>query len=403
MKLLLLDPYAPVNPNIPNIGLAYAATRLDARVIDEHVLPWPRGRFLRENAETLAVSIRTFSAGTAERARDAYLARHPGSTVVSLSGIVDVQCCYPYARWEKDLHVDLPFSDRLPFPEYERFDSFNYLSVNWRTGFWSYPLMSSHGCPYQCLFCAARARAWQARSPEHCAEELRRAKKAYGIVSFEIIDDAFNIDRERVLTFCEKVEPLGLSWACTNGIRADRFDETQAAAMRKAGCVHVGFGMETTDDGLLSSMNKGERFADIERAAAIASRHFPRVSGFFIIGLPGSTKEKDMASMKWAYDNGIRAHFSYFVPEVKSGEGDRVFYGNASRPLSDAYPAGDQKDVYRSALRRRHEVYRKERTVSSVIRFTLRGMMLWDNRSRITHLRHVLKKGYGLFARNDIS
>ena len=401
-KLLLFDPYSPVNPNIPNIGMAFAATVLDARVIDEHILTYPRNRFLKEEAETLGISVRSFSSLSAERARDAYRERYPLASIVSVTGMIDVQCCYPYLSWKNNLTVDVPFSDEMPFPEYERFDSFNYLSSNWQTGFWSYPLMSSHGCPYQCLFCASRARTWRPRSADHCVEELRRAKKNYGIRSFEVIDDAFNIDRERVLEFCEKVAPLGLSWACTNGIRADRFDEEQAEAMSKAGCVHVGFGMETTDSVILSSMKKGERFKDIERAVDSAVRHFSRVSGFFIIGLPGSTKEKDMASLRWAYGKGIRAHFSYFVPEVK-GSTSPVFYGHASRPLSGAYSAKDQENVYRAALRQRRALYKKEGTVAAVLRYTLQGLRRWNHRSRVTHFTQLVKKGYGLLVRNDIS
>jgi len=375
-KLLFIDPSSDVNVNTPNLGLAYSATYHKARVIDQHVLPYPKDRFLKYKAETVGISVKSFSAGEAQRVKEVYAKKFPQAKIMSVSGFIDVQCCYPYLKWEQDLSFNEPFSDKFEFPAYELFDSFNYMRANWQTGFWAYPIMTSHGCPYQCAFCASRNRKWLARSAANCFEELKQAKEKYGIKYFEVIDDAFNIDKKRVLEFCGLVKSLNLKWACTNGIRADRFDEETARAMSGAGCYHVGFGAETTDPEILKDISKGETFEDISKAVDTAKKYIDMVSAFFIIGLPGSTYDKDKATLDWAVQKGIRAHFSYFVPECSSASQGSVFYGVSAGPKSNAYPAEQQKEIYALSRKMRVGFYIKENTIPKVILYTLKRAVM---------------------------
>ena len=403
MQMLFVDPATDVNVNIPNLGLAYAATHYKAKVIDQHILPYPRNRFLKQKAGLLGISVKSFTTLEARKIESLYKAKYPAAKISSITGFVDVQCCYPYVRWQDSLDFAQPFSDAYPFPDYELFDSFNYLKTNWQTGFWAYPIMTSQGCPYQCSFCASRNRKWLSRSALNCFEELQKAKQNYGIKYFEVLDDAFNIDKKRVLDFCALIKPLGLKWACTNGIRADRFDEELAVAMGAAGCYHVGFGAETADAEILRKINKGESFEDVSRAIAIAQQHLGMVSAFFIIGLPGSTYEKDKATLDWAVQKGIRAHFSYFVPEVSGGDGAGVFYGASSGPRSGAYPKEQKRKLYALSRKMRMGFYLKENTVLKVLAFTLKGLPKYNFNSALTHLINLFRKGFSLLVKREIS
>lgn len=402
MKMLLVDPFTTVNANVPNLGLAYAASHYKATVIDLHILPYPKNRFLKYNADILAISVKSFSNKEACRIKSVYKSKFPLSEVKSVSGFLDVQCCYPYVKWERDLSFKEPFSDRYPFPKYELFDSFNYLQTNWETGFWSYPLITSLGCPYQCSFCAARNRKWHARSPENCLEELKQAKEKYKIKSFEILDDAFNIDTARVIKFCHLIKPLNLSWACTNGVRADRFNEDTALAMKESGCNHIGFGIESTSANVLAEINKGENFDTIVKAVDTARQYFDMVSGFFIIGLPGSSFEKDMASIEWAKKNKIRAHFSCYVPDMLEENGN-TFYGAGSVQKSPAYSKELQKKVYAASRELKRSYYIKEKLLFRIILYTLKGLFKYDFYSKINHLCNLLKKGFLLATKSEIS
>ena len=399
-RVAIIDPPSEVNLNLPNLAVAFAASHLDADVVDLHALPFPASRVHDLRADEVALSVRPHTLAAAERIRAALVQREPSRPVRALSSVVDVQCCYPFVQPWETFAVDLAFDDSLPLPEYERFDSFNYLSTNWRTGFWAYPIMTSLGCPFGCTFCAARRRPWRPRSAAHAARELARARERYGIRRFEIVDDVFNLDEKRVLDFCARVGPLGLRWACVNGIRADRLSERQARAMAAAGCEQVGFGVESTDPRVLRTIEKGESIEQIERAVGAATKHIPTVTAFFIIGLPGSTQASDRASLRWARERGVQAYCSFHVGgQAESGS---VFYGTEANPTAAAYDPGLQRQVYLESRRHNRKAYARRGLPLRVALSTLRAARHYDLRSWLNHSRHLARRGISLLRTGDI-
>ena len=346
MKTLFVNPDASVYRHIPPLALAYVATIKKIKVVDQNTKPEPRDRFLQKRADTLGVFVRSISFSESKRIAKIYQKRYKKAEIKSIWTPIDVQCCYPTIQFKNQIKLTKPFGDNYPFPDFSLFDSLDVFVSNWQKDVWPYGILTSVGCPFQCTYCAARNRGWRPRSPENCAEELRQAKKKYGITSFEILDDAFNIDKRRVLKFCKLVKPLNLRWICANGLRADLFDEEQAKAMSQAGCSSVSFGIEAVDNKVLKKVNKGETLEQIEKAVKIANFYFKKVNGFFIIGLPGSSYKKDLGSVSWMIRNRISGVFSYFVPMDKKVEDGNLFYGKEARPQSCEYDWRRQKEIY---------------------------------------------------------
>ena len=335
--MLLINPPAKTNKEIPNIALAYIGTISNSKIVDLNTLSEPAERFLDNQTEALGISVQQRTYEQYKKITNLYKKRYPDSKVISISGIIDVECCHSFLRLEENLNFPQQFDDNLPFPNYELFDSFNTFKKHWRLGSWSYAILTSLGCPHQCIYCAAKNRKWQARSIENCYEELKQAKNKYNIKSFQILDDYFNFQPKRVIKFCEIIKPLRLTWYCSNGLRADKFDEKMAKAMSESGCKRVSFGIESIDQDVLNFINKGLFVPQIEQAINIAKKYFRGVSGFFIIGLPGSSYRKDLNSLHWALRRGINAHFSYFSDTGVD------FYGENSTPTSNQYPISLQK------------------------------------------------------------
>jgi len=350
-KMVFVNPYAGVNQDIPNIGLAYAATRFLTKVIDLNTLTRPKARYLDSGAGVLGISVQSRTWSQARQISQNYKLKYPQAVVKSVSGAVDIQCCYPYLDFKDKISFDQPFSDLYPFPDYELFDSFSLFRRNWQSGRWGYAIITSLGCPFGCSYCMSRQRSWRIRSVENCYQELKLAKEQWQIKSFVVIDDCFNVDPKRVVEFCRLIKPLGLRWACSNGLRADKFTKQMAQAMSEAGCVNISFGIESAEDSVLQAVEKGESIAQIEQAVNLAKRYFKNVGGFFIIGLPSSSYEKDRRSLNWALRKGIRAQFSYYVPFDQNMQHDALFYGRGAKPLSLAYSEQLQKRLYwQSAL-----------------------------------------------------
>ncbi|MGC9049060.1 MAG: B12-binding domain-containing radical SAM protein [Patescibacteria group bacterium] len=343
--MILVNPSAKTNKEIPNLQLAYIGTISNSKIIDLNTKPEPANRFLDYQTDVLGISVQSRTYGEAQKIAKLYQEKYPNSQVISVSGIIDIECCYPFLKLEKDLNFSQPFDDNLPFPKYELFDSFEIFKKYWQSGDWPYAIMTSQGCPYQCIYCAARNRPWRARSVENCYQELKQAKEKYGIRTFQILDDCFNLRPERAMKFCRRIKDLNLNWYCSNGLRVNSFDEKLAKAMADSGCKEVSFGIESIDNQVLENIKKGITKEQIERAIKIAKKYFRFVNGFFIIGLPGATYKKDLANLHWALKMGINAHFSYYLPFDKLMQLDETFYGKLSGPISNEYLKELQKRI----------------------------------------------------------
>ena len=194
--------------------------------------------------------------------------------------------------------------DDLPFPSYRQFDSCGHWRKNYfPLGF--YPLVTSKGCPYQCIFCAVPGiggKKWRARSPEKLTSELKKIKEETGVKEFAVYDDNFTIDLARAKKFCQLLieEKAGMRWSCPNGIKADRLDKELVHLMRQAGCYAVNIGIETGDEKIFKLIKKGGSLKDVEAAIKILEEENMVVGGFFLVGLPETNIKSDMASLYYA-------------------------------------------------------------------------------------------------------
>ncbi|MDI6720924.1 MAG: radical SAM protein [Candidatus Aenigmarchaeota archaeon] len=198
---------------------------------------------------------------------------------------------------------DMPYVkslDELPFPDYEGFEIEKYLGYKER----HLPLVTSRGCPYQCIFCSIRLSMglkFRARSPENIVGEIEYwNKKGWG--SFEIDDDNFTLDMARAHKICDLIIEKGLDiiWKCDNGIRADRVDLPLLQKMKKAGCVYISVGVEAGNDKILKVIKKGEKLETVINAINLAKEAGIAVGATFIIGHPEETYDDFLDSLKIA-------------------------------------------------------------------------------------------------------
>lgn len=205
--------------------------------------------------------------------------------------------------------------DSLPYPRYDDFSSVmdNGRNVN------EYPLLTSRGCPYQCSYCSMpriMGGKWRCHSSERVIMELEHAKLKYKNTSFTVVDDNFTLNLKRVEDICEQLifKKMNLPWNSQNGIRADRISAHLARKMRHSGCHYVWIGIESADDKVFKATNKGEKIEDITRGIKHLKDAGIRVGGFFITGLPYSTRESDLKSVDFVKEHGIDGWWFHFVP-----------------------------------------------------------------------------------------
>lgn len=204
--------------------------------------------------------------------------------------------------------------DAIPYPDYAVFDSLQDGKI------YNYPLVTSRGCPYLCIYCCVRGvmgRKWIPRAIENVVDELKKAKESYDINCFNIQDDNFSLDMKRAKSFCDALveRDLIMKWSCPNGIRADKVDDELMGKMKQSGCFAVALGIESGVEEEFRSIKKGEELSDIVNAVALAKRNKIWVFGNFIIGLPNSTLKSIRKSVIFAKKLKLESCiFNLFVP-----------------------------------------------------------------------------------------
>ena len=148
------------------------------------------------------------------------------------------------------------------------------------------------GCPYPCSYCTAQTyygAKLRRRSVERVREEIRKNVEVHGVRELFFWSDTFTIDKRYVIELCDAIEPFGVTWASNS--RVDTIDPELAAAMKRAGCWMISFGIESGDQATLDRAGKGAKVEDAERAVRIAKEAGIKVAGHFVLGIPGETKE----------------------------------------------------------------------------------------------------------------
>jgi anaerobic magnesium-protoporphyrin IX monomethyl ester cyclase len=202
--------------------------------------------------------------------------------------------------------------ESIPWPAYHLFKIERYtnlqpltdgLDPNART----YTLVTSRGCPYQCIYCSKpiTGNTWRARSAEDVVAEWRYLVREMGATEIGITDDVWNLKLERSKEICRLLIAEGLTdvpWITVHGMRADHTDAELFQLMKQAGCRRVGFGVESGNQAVLDSIKKRQTLDDVRRAFRQAKEAKLQTMGFFIFGLPADTEESMDDTIRFALE-----------------------------------------------------------------------------------------------------
>ncbi len=202
--------------------------------------------------------------------------------------------------------------ENLPWPAYhlfkiERYTNLQPLTDGLDPHARAYTLVTSRGCPYQCIYCSKpiTGNTWRARPPEDVVAEWRYLVDELGATEIGITDDVWNMKLDRAKEICRLLAAQGLNrvpWVTIHGMRADHTDAELFQLMKQAGCKRVGFGVESGNQAVLDSIKKRQSLDDVRRAFRQAKAAGLQTMGFFIFGLPADTEESMEDTIRFALE-----------------------------------------------------------------------------------------------------
>ncbi|MBC7962586.1 MAG: B12-binding domain-containing radical SAM protein [Steroidobacteraceae bacterium] len=154
-------------------------------------------------------------------------------------------------------------------------------------------MISSRGCPYRCTYCDVPYKLYRQRSIVSVSDEIRDClDKGYEEVHF--YDDLFNIQPERVISFCDEIKRRGyrLQWDFRG--RVNNVTWESLARAKEAGCRMISFGVETGSDDGLRQLGKNTTTTQIQQVFQWCRSLGILTIADFMIGLPFEESAEDV-------------------------------------------------------------------------------------------------------------
>lgn len=167
----------------------------------------------------------------------------------------------------------------VPFPYPEKIKVRDYCTTG---------VITSVGCPFNCIFCSAKPFLGEGisfKSKERVVEEIKfvlgHSRKKY----FGVSDLNFLSNRKRVIDLCREMRREGVNGEFLFSSSIDLIDEGLAKELQSAGAKTAYFGVESCSNKILKRIGKNYERKSIEKVLKMSSNYF-NVWSSFIYGFP---------------------------------------------------------------------------------------------------------------------
>ncbi|MBN2452697.1 MAG: cobalamin-dependent protein [Candidatus Omnitrophica bacterium] len=200
------------------------------------------------------------------------------------------------------LYIDdldsLPFPARHLYPSLDRYRPVPASYIKKPVGL----MISSRGCPYQCIFCDRKVfgNRFRAHSPKYVVDEMEHVIRVHGAKEIRFMDDTFTLDIGRVEGICDEIlkRKMKVPWTCLTRVNTVNLDILRK--MKRAGCWQVIYGIESGDQRMLNIIRKGVTVEQNENGIRLAKKAGLNVRATFVFGLPGETLETIKRTVEFA-------------------------------------------------------------------------------------------------------
>ena len=157
-------------------------------------------------------------------------------------------------------------------------------------------------------------------SADYLFKMVKTLYTKYDVRFIRINDDNFILNRERVKEFCQKLieENLDITWAIFT--RADRVELEFLKFMKRAGCIQISFGIESSNPQILKNIKKNADPKIMATTLRMCHQVGIKSMAFLIFGSPGETIKTMRKSVKFCLKNkasDIKIMFMSLLPNTE--------------------------------------------------------------------------------------
>ncbi|MBC8495035.1 cobalamin B12-binding domain-containing protein [archaeon] len=218
---------------------------------------------------------------------------------------------------KRELIKDL---NKLPFPSWNLLPN---IAKNYEPPLFSFQnkpscsLVTSRGCPGQCIFCVKNIFGFKFRSynSSYMVGMVEYLIKKYDMKDFLFDDDIFTCSKIRVKNFSEKLikKNIDVSWSCNT--RADAVDEDLLRIMSKSGCWQISYGIESGSQRVLDALKKKTTPKKIRDALHWTKKAGIKTKGFLMVGNPLESKQTLNETLNLILTSELDdMQFTFFTP-----------------------------------------------------------------------------------------
>lgn len=220
--------------------------------------------------------------------------------------------------------------DTIPTPNWDLFDVETYLKKSKEFVPEPYALPvdeirsiavnTARGCAFNCTFCfhVFKKDKYRVRSAESIVQEIAYFKEKFGVNYIGFWDELTFYSVKQTEQFMDAILAADLNVHWTGSCRGNLFtrkDLDVLKKMKKAGCIGLGYSLESANLGILKQMNKKMDPADFaEQKKALDAAGIVTWTSL-VIGYPDETEKSIKETFDFCYDNDIYPSAGFLLPQ----------------------------------------------------------------------------------------
>jgi len=220
--------------------------------------------------------------------------------------------------------------DDIPLPNWTLFEMERYLTKSKEYVSEPYPMPqeqirafavnTARGCAFNCTFCyhVFKEDKYRFRSTENIISEIRELQERFGVNYINFWDELTFFSKKQTHDLIEGIEKSGLKFFWTASCRGNLFTNKDMDLLKRikaAGCVGLGYSLESANLDILKKMNKKLDPNDFikQKKALDEARIITWTS--LVIGYPEETKETINQTFDLCYENDIYPSAGFLLPQ----------------------------------------------------------------------------------------